>query len=74
MKRLKQQLWVYGRRAGTDWGSSTIHFIWQNVANMNNNLYKECVIAVDSARQARVIINKNSQFCSTNIWLRGYIE
>ncbi|MFH1226444.1 MAG: hypothetical protein V1701_00900 [Planctomycetota bacterium] len=71
---LEQQLWVYGRRAGTDWGSSTVHFIWQNLANLNNNLYKECVVATDANRQIRVIINKNGQFCSTNIWLRGYVE
>ncbi|MFH1228670.1 MAG: hypothetical protein V1701_12320 [Planctomycetota bacterium] len=71
---LEQQLWVYGRRAGTDWGSSTMHFIWQNIANLNNNIYKECVVATDLARQIRVIINKNGQFTSANIWLRGYIE
>ncbi|MFH1226680.1 MAG: hypothetical protein V1701_02100 [Planctomycetota bacterium] len=71
---LEQQLWVYGRRAGTDWGSSAIHFIWQNIANFCNNLYKEATIATDSARQIRVIATKNGQFCSTNIWLRGYIE
>ncbi|MFH1227995.1 MAG: hypothetical protein V1701_08870 [Planctomycetota bacterium] len=71
---LEQQLWVYGRRAGTDWGSSTVHFIWQNTAGVNNNLYKEATVATDANRQIRVIINKNGQFCSTNIWIRGYIE
>ncbi|MFH1228365.1 MAG: hypothetical protein V1701_10760 [Planctomycetota bacterium] len=71
---LEQQLWVYGRRAGTDWGSSTMHFIWQNIANLNNNLYKEATIATDGARQVRVIINKNGQFTSANMWLKGYIE
>ncbi|MFH1228246.1 MAG: hypothetical protein V1701_10140 [Planctomycetota bacterium] len=71
---LEQQLWVYGRRAGTDWGSSTIHFIWQNIANLNNNVYKEAIVATDADRKVRVIINKNGQFCSNNIWIRGYIE
>ncbi|MFH1228697.1 MAG: hypothetical protein V1701_12455 [Planctomycetota bacterium] len=71
---LEQILTVYGRRAGTDWGQSTVQFIWQNVANLNNNLYKECVVATDADRKVRVIINKNSQFCSTNMWIKGYIE
>ena len=71
---LEQQLWVYGRRAGTDWGQSTVHFIWQNIPNLNNNVYKECVVATDSVRQIRVIATKNSQFCSINVWIKGYIE
>ncbi|MFH1227276.1 MAG: hypothetical protein V1701_05160 [Planctomycetota bacterium] len=71
---LEQQLWVYGRRGGADWGNSTIHFIWQNTAGVNNEVYKEAVVATDSARQIRVIATKNGQFCSTNIWLRGYVE
>ncbi|MFH1227263.1 MAG: hypothetical protein V1701_05095 [Planctomycetota bacterium] len=71
---LEQQLWVYGRRGGADWGSSTIHFIWQNLANLNNNFYKESIAAIDANRQIRVIANKNGQFCSINIWLRGYVE
>ncbi|MFH1226519.1 MAG: hypothetical protein V1701_01280 [Planctomycetota bacterium] len=71
---LEQQLWVYGRRAGTDWGQSTIHHIWQNITNLNNNVYKECMIATDSDKKIRVIINKSGQFTSTNIWVTGYIE
>ncbi|MFH1227149.1 MAG: hypothetical protein V1701_04495 [Planctomycetota bacterium] len=71
---LEQQLWVYGRRGGADWGQSTVQFIWQNIANLNNNIYKEATIATDSARQIRVIATKNGQFTSTNIWLRGYVE
>ena len=62
------------RRCGADWGSSTVHFIWQNIPNLNNNVYKECIVAIDSARQIRVIATKNSQFCSINVWLRGYVE
>ncbi|MFH1227876.1 MAG: hypothetical protein V1701_08225 [Planctomycetota bacterium] len=71
---LEQILTVYGRRAGTDWGQSMVHFIWQNIPNLNNNVYKECIVATDLARQIRVIINKGGQFCSTNIWIRGYVE
>ncbi len=70
----EQVLQVIGRRAAMDWGNTTIHLIWQNIANMNNNVYKEAMIATDSARMIRVLIVKNSQFCSTNIWLRGYVE
>lgn len=70
---IEQVLQVIGRR-GMDWGNTTIHHIWQNIANFNNNVYKEAILATDSARQVRVLIVKNGQFCSTNIWIKGYIE
>ncbi|MFA5795497.1 MAG: hypothetical protein WC980_10590 [Candidatus Brocadiia bacterium] len=71
---MEQILTVLGRRSGADYGNSTIHFIWQNIVGFNNNSYKECVLATDALRQIRVMIVKNGQFCSTNVWLRGYIE
>ncbi|MFA5795039.1 MAG: hypothetical protein WC980_08265, partial [Candidatus Brocadiia bacterium] len=71
---MEQILTVFGRRGGSDYGSSTIHFIWQNLANLNQNIYKECILATDALRQIKVFIMKNGQFCSTNVWLKGYIE
>jgi len=71
---MEQILTVLGRRTGTDFGSSTIHFIWQNMANLNQNAYKEATLAVDTLRQLRVMITKSGVFTSTNIWVKGYIE
>ncbi|MFA5794763.1 MAG: hypothetical protein WC980_06830 [Candidatus Brocadiia bacterium] len=71
---MEQILTVFGRRAGMNFGTSTIHFIWQNVAGNNNNAYKEATLAVDALRQLRVMITKSGVFTSTNIWIKGYIE
>ncbi|MFA5794272.1 MAG: hypothetical protein WC980_04310 [Candidatus Brocadiia bacterium] len=71
---MEQRSWVYGRRAGADFGSSTVHFIWQNIANLNNNVYKEAMIATDGTRMIRVMITKSGQFTSANVWIKGYIE
>ncbi|MFA5795158.1 MAG: hypothetical protein WC980_08885 [Candidatus Brocadiia bacterium] len=70
----EQILTVLGRRAGADYGNSTIHFIWQNTAGFNNNAYKESVLGVDGVRQIKVFAMKNGVFTSTNIWVKGYIE
>ncbi|MFA5795113.1 MAG: hypothetical protein WC980_08655 [Candidatus Brocadiia bacterium] len=71
---MEQILTVLGRRSGSDYGNSTIHFIWQNMVGMNNNAYKECMLAVDALRQLRVLATKNGVFTSINIWIRGWIE
>ncbi|MFA5793755.1 MAG: hypothetical protein WC980_01600 [Candidatus Brocadiia bacterium] len=71
---MEQILTVFGRRAGMNFGSSTVHFIWQNIANLNQNAYKEATLAVDALRQIKVMITKSGQFCSTNVWVKGYIE
>ncbi|MFA5794420.1 MAG: hypothetical protein WC980_05060 [Candidatus Brocadiia bacterium] len=71
---MEQILTVLGRRSGSDYGSSTIHFIWQNVPNLNQNAYKEATLATDGTRMIRVMATKGGQFCSINIWVRGYIE
>ncbi|MFA5794669.1 MAG: hypothetical protein WC980_06350 [Candidatus Brocadiia bacterium] len=71
---MEQILTVLGRRAGMDYGTSTIHFIWQNVANLNQNIYKEATLATDETRMIKVLATKGGQFCSINIWLKGWIE
>ncbi|MFA5795451.1 MAG: hypothetical protein WC980_10360 [Candidatus Brocadiia bacterium] len=71
---MEQILTVLGRRTGTDFSSSTIHFIWQNTPGNNNNAYKECMLATDTLRQVRVMITKSGVFTSTNVWIKGYIE
>ncbi|MFA5794309.1 MAG: hypothetical protein WC980_04495 [Candidatus Brocadiia bacterium] len=71
---MEQILTVLGRRAGMNFGSSTIHHIWQNIVGFNNNSYKECILATDTLRQIRVLATKNGVFTSINIWIRGWIE
>ncbi|MFA5793878.1 MAG: hypothetical protein WC980_02235 [Candidatus Brocadiia bacterium] len=71
---MEQILTVLGRRSGADYGSSTIHFIWQNTVGVNNNAYKEATLATDGTRMIKVLITKSGVFTSTNIWVKGYIE
>ncbi|MFA5794139.1 MAG: hypothetical protein WC980_03625 [Candidatus Brocadiia bacterium] len=71
---MEQILTVFGRRAGMNFGSSTVHFIWQNIVGFNNNAYKECILATDVSRQIRVLVTKSGQFTSVNLWVKGYIE
>ncbi|MFA5794243.1 MAG: hypothetical protein WC980_04165 [Candidatus Brocadiia bacterium] len=71
---MEQILTVLGRRSGSDYGNSTIHFIWQNTAGNNNNAYKEATLATDGTRMIRVMATKSGVFTSINIWIKGYWE
>jgi hypothetical protein len=62
-------LLVFGRRTAMDWGYSTLP-----LQGRYQDLYKDAIVATDSARMIRVFISRGGRFSAVNVWLRGYME